>query len=261
MYSSETQKLGKLKILIVEDIPFNQLLTETTLHDFGFETDIAENGRVAIELLEQNHYDVILMDLMMPEMDGFEATRFIRTEMLPPKSTTPIIALTADLSVGEMDKCIKVGIDKYISKPFNPTELLNKISLLVNKMRTTAEVKICNLDYLKSLSPNNPKFLRELIQLVLTQTPQYISEMNQCLAAYNWDGFHSNAHKLRPSVDFLGMPIGISHAAKLMDEYAANRQYLHLIPDLFLKVDHAFQQAYRELQIELKNLTPLAIGA
>ncbi len=251
IHTDELKRLGKLKILLVEDIPINQFLAQTILHDFGFESDTAENGKIAIELLEKNNYDIILMDLMMPEMNGFEATKYIRSQMQPPKSTIPIVALTADVSKTDVEKCTEVGMDEYVSKPINETDLLNKIARLVKKSEVTQETKICNLDYLKSHSPNNPKFLSEMIEMILKQTPEYISEIKRCLANSDWNGMHGNIHKIRPSIDFMGMPKDISHAAKIMDEYAATQQHLNLIPELFSKIEKAFQQAYIELEQEL----------
>jgi CheY-like chemotaxis protein len=90
---------------VVEDIPLNQLLMKTLLDDFGFERDIAENGKIAVEKMQINSYDVILMDLQMPEMNGFEATEYIRTTM---NSKIPIIALT-DVTTVDLAKCKSVG--------------------------------------------------------------------------------------------------------------------------------------------------------
>jgi signal transduction histidine kinase/ActR/RegA family two-component response regulator len=134
--TEELKRLGKLKILLAEDIPINQYLAQTILHDFGFESDTAENGKIAIELLEKNEYDIILMDLMMPEMNGFETTEYIRTKMQPPKSRIPIIALTADVTKADVDKCSEVGMNGYVSKPINETDLLDKIARLVKKNLT-----------------------------------------------------------------------------------------------------------------------------
>jgi PAS domain S-box-containing protein len=133
--SDDLKQLGKLKILLAEDIPINQFLAQIILHDFGFETDTAENGKIAIELLEKNNYDIILMDLMMPEMNGFEATQHIRNKMKSPKSTIPIIALTADVTKADVDKCSEVGMNEYVSKPINETDLLNKIARLVKRKK------------------------------------------------------------------------------------------------------------------------------
>ncbi len=97
---------------------------KTLLDDFGFERDIAANGKIAIEKLQDKSYDVILMDLQMPEMNGFEATEYIRNEM---KSNIPIIALTADVTTVDLAKCKAVGMNDYIAKPVDERLLYSKI--------------------------------------------------------------------------------------------------------------------------------------
>jgi CheY-like chemotaxis protein len=90
-----------LKSWLSEDIPLNQLLMKTVLEDFGFECDIAGNGKIAVEKMQDKTYDIILMDLQMPVMNGFEATEFIRNKM---NSDIPIIALTADVTTVDLAK-------------------------------------------------------------------------------------------------------------------------------------------------------------
>ena len=100
------------------------------MDDFGFEHDIAGNGKIAIEKLQNKSYDIILMDLQMPEMNGFEATEYIRKEM---KSQIPIIALTADVTTADLQKCKAVGMNDYISKPLDERLLYSKIIDLLKK--------------------------------------------------------------------------------------------------------------------------------
>ena len=94
------------------------------LDDFGFERDIAANGKIAIEKLQNKSYDIILMDLQMPEMNGFEATEYIRNKM---NSKIPIIALTADVTTVDLAKCKSVGMNDYIAKPVDERLLYSKI--------------------------------------------------------------------------------------------------------------------------------------
>ncbi len=119
-----------LNVLVVEDVMLNQLLIKTLLIDYGFTYDFAENGKVGIEKLKKNGYDIILMDLQMPEMNGFEATDHIRNTM---NSKIPIIALTADVTTVDFSKCHALGMDDYISKPVDEKELYKKIISLVKK--------------------------------------------------------------------------------------------------------------------------------
>jgi len=123
-------EIKNIKVLVVDDIPLNQLLMKIILDEFGFEYDIAENGKIAIEKLQNNPYDIILMDLHMPEMNGFEATEYIRNTM---NSKIPIIALTADVTTVDLAKCKVVGMNDYISKPVDERLLYSKIIELLYK--------------------------------------------------------------------------------------------------------------------------------
>ena len=128
---AELEKLTKnTKVLVVEDVPLNQLLIKMVLIDFGFQFDIAGNGKIAIEKLQQNNYDIILMDLQMPEMNGFEATKYIRTKM---NSQIPIIALTADVTSLDVEKSKTIGMNDYLSKPIDEKLLYDKIIKYLKK--------------------------------------------------------------------------------------------------------------------------------
>jgi two-component system CheB/CheR fusion protein len=122
---AETKTVIKnVKVLVAEDIVLNQLLIKIILEDFGFEVDIVSNGKIAIEYLQKNKYDIILMDLQMPEMNGFEAITYIRAEL---NSKIPVIALTADVTTVDVEKCIALGLNDYISKPIEEKLLYSKI--------------------------------------------------------------------------------------------------------------------------------------
>ena len=123
-------KTGNVKVLVVEDVVLNQLLIKIILMDFGFELDVVDNGKLAIEQLQDNKYDIILMDLQMPEMDGFETTTYIRKEM---ESQIPIIALTADVATADFEKCAAVGMNDYISKPIDERLLYSKMMKALKK--------------------------------------------------------------------------------------------------------------------------------
>ena len=119
---------NKISVLLCEDNELNQNLAGRIIHNFGFDLDIANNGLEGIEMLYKKKYDVVLMDIQMPVMDGYQATRMIRETM---KSDIPIIALTAHSLIGEQNKCREYGMDDYISKPFKPAALLEKIQSVI----------------------------------------------------------------------------------------------------------------------------------
>jgi len=123
-------EIKDIKVLVVEDVKLNQLLMRIILDDFKFKHDIAENGKIAVEKMQTGTYDIILMDLQMPEMDGYEATEQIRKKI---NSKIPIIALTADVTADDVEKCKAVGMNDYISKPLDERILYSKIVSLLKK--------------------------------------------------------------------------------------------------------------------------------
>ncbi|MFV8326031.1 ATP-binding protein [Flavobacterium sp. ZS1P14] len=137
----EEKTTENIKVLVVEDIALNQLLIKIILLDFGYDVTIADNGKLGIENLEKNNYDIILMDLQMPEMNGFEATAHIRNTI---KSDIPIIALTADVTSADVKKCKAVGMNDYVSKPIDEKLLYSKINQCLqefNKNKRTEQNK------------------------------------------------------------------------------------------------------------------------
>ncbi|HEX4505836.1 MAG TPA: response regulator [Alphaproteobacteria bacterium] len=120
------------RVLLAEDVKLNQMLTQKLLARSGYLIDIAENGIQAIEAMKNTDYDVILMDVQMPEMDGIEATKQIR-QLPGTKKFVPIIALTAQADVDTEDELRAAGMDDYISKPINFDILFSKLSALAAK--------------------------------------------------------------------------------------------------------------------------------
>ena len=120
----KAEKLVKPLILLVEDYPANLLVATTYLDNLGHEYEIAHNGKEAVEKYANDEFGLILMDVQMPEMDGYEATKIIRErESKGLNSYTPIIAMTSHVRIEDRQRCIAAGMDEYISKPFREEEL------------------------------------------------------------------------------------------------------------------------------------------
>jgi CheY-like chemotaxis protein len=262
----ETEELDKeiknLKVLVVEDIALNQLLMKTLLDDFGFECDIAGNGKIAIEKLQLKSYDIILMDLQMPEMNGFEATEHIRNKM---KLTIPIIALTADVTTVDLLKCKAVGMNDYIAKPVDERLLYSKIVGLVvkplnhktkkeNKNTTDTISKCIDLDYLLHRTKSNPALMMEMISLYLEQTPPLVRAMKQSLHDKDWNSLYGAVHKMIPSFSIMGISSDFEKMAKQVQEYASTQKQSDGIPNLVLQLENICVQACKELEIEFQRI-------
>lgn len=255
-------EIKNIKVLIVEDIALNQLLMKTILDDFGFERDIAENGKIAIGKMHDKSYDIVLMDLQMPEMNGFEATEYIRNKM---NSRVPIIALTADVTTVDLEKCKAVGMDDYIAKPIDERVLYNKIVGLVKKQvpvfRSTdkedvhsKKLKCIDLNYLVQRTKSNPTLMMEMISVYLEQTPSLISEMKHSLQEKNWHSLYSAVHKIIPSFSIMGISVDFENTAKRVQEYANTQQHTDEIPAMVLQLENICNQACKELEIEYNTI-------
>ncbi|MDP2387788.1 MAG: ATP-binding protein [Bacteroidota bacterium] len=257
-------EMKNIKVLVVEDIALNQLLMKTLLDDFGFDRDIASNGKIAIEKLQSKSYDIILMDLQMPEMNGFEATEYIRKTM---NSRIPIIALTADVTTVDLAKCRAVGMNDYIAKPVDEKVLYSKIVSLVkkpiqSKENTTLEidksqlgkVKCTDLSFLIRRTKSNPELMMEMITLYLEQTPPLVIAMKQSLQDKDWSTLKSATHKMIPSFSIMGINTDFEKMAKKIQEIAGSDQPKEVLTELVSQIETVCLQACEELEIELNSI-------
>ena len=251
-----------INVLVAEDIALNQLLMRTLLEDFGFECDIADNGKIAVDKIKTQKYDVVLMDLQMPEMNGFEATDFVRNEL---KSDIPIIALTADVTTVDLAKCKAVGMNDYIAKPVDEKLLYNKIIGIVKKTSSVIEAglevqpegiknKLTNLDYLHTRTKSNPALMTEMISLYLEQTPPLVMSMKQGYKVKDWDKLYSAVHKLIPSFSIMGIHTEFEEMAQKVQVYSRNQQQSKGISEMIQKLEKVFMQSCEELKEELDTI-------
>lgn len=254
--------IKNVNILVVEDMELNQLLMKTLLDDFGFECDITANGKLAIEKLATKSYDIILMDLQMPEMNGFEATKYIRNIM---KSSIPIIALTADVTTVDVTKCKAVGMNDYIAKPVDERLLYSKIVGLLKKPvmiieqkitgnAETGKVKYVDMEYLIKLTKSNPVLIKEMINAYLKQTPPLINTMKQSLKDKDWISLQAAVHKMIPSFTIMGINPSIGQIAKKIQDYAYTIEISEEISNLVSELETVCNHACKELELELNNI-------
>lgn len=244
-------------ILLVEDNLVNQAVVQAMLQSFGCTVEIAENGLKALRAVEQKTYDLVLMDCMMPEMDGYEATIEIRRRQSSGRlAQFPVIALTANAIEGDREKCLLAGMDDYLTKPFERAALHKIISLWTQTPATDisiadfaepasaleSSIDAAALEAIRSLDPNgNNGLLHQAIKLYLTSAATLLQSLEQALAKGEINVIRYAAHTLKSSSKQMGA-FRLSELCSQVEVSARNKQYdssgqaLALIKDEFALV-------------------------
>lgn len=196
----------KIKALMCEDNLLNQKLAGIVFENFGYDLTIVNNGQEGVDLLKTEEFDVVLMDLQMPIMDGYVATQTIRYDL---QMDIPIIAITAHSLIGEKDKCIECGMNDYVTKPFNQNELREKVEFAVLMHRKTKESESpefkMDLKFLNAFSGGNKDFEKEIVEQFQTDSVQKLESLEMDLSSSNWDGISKTVHSLKSSFGILGI--------------------------------------------------------
>jgi|GEM_PF-2019090 len=208
-------QLKGLKILLAEDNEFNRIVAIETL-EFkipGVTIDTAWNGQEAIDKL--NRHDLVLMDIQMPEVDGYDATRKIRNDLPAPFNSVPIIALTASIIESDYKKCLALGMNAVIAKPFNTNELLLTIYNLVkgkpatNNIKPTKdetqETKTTNIETLRFFCENDNERVKKYIRMYLESTPKNLGKLKKSLEEKDFINVKNTAHVLKTHLKYMGM--------------------------------------------------------
>jgi two-component system sensor histidine kinase/response regulator len=214
------------RVLVAEDNPVNQAVATAMLDSLGVSSSLAENGRVAIERLSQESFDLVLMDCQMPEMDGFAATREIRSQQLAGllRHPLPIVALTANAVDGDRERCLAAGMDDYLSKPFTAQSLSSMLVRWLPRADTgaatstpaalpppaqhspaeTADAEPAinprALDSIRQLpGANGALLVGKVIDAYLADAPARLAQMHAATGANNADALRKAAHGMKSS--------------------------------------------------------------
>ncbi len=214
--------IGKKKILVAEDVELNQFLAKHILEGWGFSVDIAINGKEAVACAEQKHYDLILMDIQMPEMDGITATEKIR-KLKGEVSSIPIVALTANALKGDDNRYLKAGMNDYITKPYTEERLFKVISKFLkpapkdisNKKEVMSEEiliqeaqpnkKLYDLTMVNLIGKDNPDFAKKMVKLFLDTIPSEMQKLEEASINEERTKISFIAHKMKSTIDSMGI--------------------------------------------------------
>ncbi len=219
--------IGPYQALVVEDNLVNQLIAKRLLEGWGLEVTVANHGAEAMELLQTQHADLILMDLRMPEMDGYETTQRIRA-LGTPQGQVPIIAITAQALREEKGRCLEIGMNDYVAKPFDPRRLFQAIirhlkpqeramprSTRTSTSETAApkpptppapvsDAPRFSLDYLKRFFDGDEAMVADIVRLSIDELGKDLARMAEGYAAGNRDDVSLIAHRMKTNLAQLG---------------------------------------------------------
>ena len=266
---NESYDFNGLSMLLVDDNELNRVVLNELIQNMKQEIKLsfAEDGLVAVEMVKENDYDLILMDLQMPNMNGFEATEFIRTRLPNKKNGVPIIAMTAHVLDGVAKKCIEIGMNDCLSKPVKTEMLFKKIASILNipkkinavspkessfKNTSKAEKSVTNLDLIKKISKNNPIKIIKYLSIYLENVPADLKKLNQSLKKENYNEVASIAHKIKGNVSYLGVESVVNDLVAL-EKLNGDVENTNEITIIANRVNDIITQSIDELKIHLKE--------
>ncbi|SNR72620.1 PAS domain-containing hybrid sensor histidine kinase/response regulator [Lutibacter flavus] len=265
--TSTSQKLG-LNILLVEDNKTNQLLAKTRLERWDCNVDIANNGIEGVKKIQKKLYDIVLMDIQMPVMDGYEATKIIKNDISKKAAAIPIIAMTAYTSKNDIKRALDVGMNDYIFKPFKTEELyallkkygkpdkeqsINEVEELTIKPKIEQVRSNIDLKFLREETLNETSILKLLIELFLKDLDEFIGIVDLELVNKNWSELYKATHKIKPSIAMFGISKFEPIIHVLMNIFREEKN-LEDVEGLIIKSKVIIANVKNELLTELKLL-------
>ncbi|MBL7923395.1 MAG: PAS domain-containing protein [Bacteroidia bacterium] len=272
--SVDMKHLGSLNILLAEDNKVNLFITEAMLHDWGFKVDVAGNGEEALDLFSKNDYDLVLMDIQMPVMDGLEATRQIRKLKDPRKAGVPVIALTANTGRQAHKQFMVGGMNDWVVKPFKEETLYKKIAMhirgkdwLSDTMRKrkfplrkkplgSSPETLYDLSMLRRDAIHNKDFLKRMLGIFVESIPPIVEKMQQHFLLSEFDEISNLAHKIKPTIDGAGIYV-LKDTIRNIEGYREKRRNtnqlqsdLDILQEVIDKVTTAFREEIKSLETQ-----------
>lgn len=259
--------LSALRILLVEDNEFNRMVAEDTLREALPDSviDLAVDGRQAVEQVQRQDYDVVLMDIQMPVMDGVAATQQIRKLESARHRSVPIIAMTANVLQEDVQLYLQSGMNAYVSKPFQTEDLLRKIAAitrLANPMSAASEPtqtpapseemplpeKITDMHFLEGFTGGKEEKIRKYIAMFLENGPRLLAQVETALANNDLETLRIAAHSLKPQLSYMGVKEEISHVF-LLEQTASEAAHIDRLTPMVKRLRRVCEQAFMELKI------------
>ncbi len=259
-----------ISVLVAEDQPFNQIVIQSMLEEWGFDVEMVEDGRQVIEKLSNKHFDVVLMDVFMPKMNGIEAAKYIRTQLKKPVCDIPIIAITANAYTEEHRKYIEAGITDTITKPFKSYLLFNKIihvlgvskasiennykNLIDAEVISSTEQKFYDLELIRNLTKNQKDSMIRMLEVFIEKSASELQQLNEFTDQKDWEKVASITHKMKPSFAYLSMK-QLESLVQQIHHLSKSKDQLSVIPKLVQNVNSLLNFVIEQLKEEIKKMS------
>ena len=248
-----------MRILLAEDSRTSQQLAMLILEDEGHSVEVADNGLVAVEKFASSSFDLILMDVQMPEMDGLEATTRIREHEQATDSRTLIIAMTADESPGDRDRCLESGMDDYISKPLDMNELAEALARAESNGDNNDKQSVANqreaspaepmIDWIGALEfvSGHQSILDTVVEAAIEEGPILLDQLRQAIESSDFEVIHRTAHTIKGAYRTFN-PVPLIEVAEQIESLARSESLDQIAP-LFSKLEPLLDLTLQELQV------------
>jgi signal transduction histidine kinase/DNA-binding response OmpR family regulator len=213
--------VGSLRILVVEDTPVNQVLISRTLEKMGHTVTIANNGVEALDLLKMQSFHLLFMDVQMPEMDGFTATRTIRAQEKETGAHMPVVAMTAHAMKGDRERCLESGMDDYLAKPVSSREIADAIRRIFPLAPAAAVASGRSNPWTAARAlaqvEGDEKLLHEIVAIFVDEAPKLLAALRQAIASRNLEQVERTAHNLKGQLGYVGATAAAQKSRELED--------------------------------------------
>ncbi|MBK7763011.1 MAG: tetratricopeptide repeat protein [Bacteroidetes bacterium] len=274
--------LNKTKLLLVDDNEFNRILAVDTLHTVAPDmiVETAGTGLKAIDMIKSADFDIVLMDIQMPEMNGMDATKKIRREAEGDKKKIKILAMTANVMRDDIEHYIETGMNDHVPKPFKKSELFSKILLHIDKVNISkrepiskqkkandsissdeeqaklpenSNSKVTDFRFLISFAGTDTAKQKKYILIFLENTPKLVKQLQTGMQRKDYSQIQIAAHSLKSQLKYMGIQEDVSHAAEI-ESLAKQEGDANYMEKLITQLEHTCQIAYDELNSYLEGM-------
>ncbi|MDD2792840.1 MAG: PAS domain S-box protein [Sediminibacterium sp.] len=258
------ESMDKKRILVAEDVTINQIIVKQILEDWGHDVVLAGNGQEAIDFLKKEDFDLVLMDIHMPVMDGYEATQLIRNMSQTNKASVPVIALTANAFKNEIDRFSEAGFNDYITKPFTEEKLFRSMSNLlqlneatekeatnIERKETGISGKLYDVTGLVGTSPDESdrEFIREIASVFIRNTQVDLAALSKSVADQNINEIYQISHRIKSSIYNLGIK-EMFKTIERIEFYAKSKEETDKIPALTEELINYLNKVFIQIRLD-----------